>query len=155
MTAARARGRRGQGTLESILVLPLLIIMLVAVADYAHLARETANVQTASSEGARYAAANPTASDDTVAAYVREACALGDTASVTVTSADAPSKPVTLKSGDKSVSARYSREKVTVKVVKDVPCIFPLKSLGVSGATDAGWRVHSEMSSIRSEIGRS
>ena len=94
-------------------------------------------------------------SDDTVAAYVREACALGDTASVTVTSADAPSKPVTLKSGDKSVSARYSREKVTVKVVKDVPCIFPLKSLGVSGATDAGWRVHSEMSSIRSEIGRS
>ena len=138
MTAARARGRRGQGTLEFILVLPLLIIMLVAVADYAHLARETANVQTASSEGARYAAANPTAS-----------------ASVTVTSADAPSKPVTLKSGDKSVSARYSREKVTVKVVKDVPCIFPLKSLGVSGATDAGWRVHSEMSSIRSEIGRS
>lgn len=120
MTAARARGRRGQGTLEFILVLPLLIIMLVAVAD-----------------------------------YVREACALGDTASVTVTSADAPSKPVTLKSGDKSVSARYSREKVTVKVVKDVPCIFPLKSLGVSGATDAGWRVHSEMSSIRSEIGRS
>ena len=59
-------------------------------------------MQTASSEGARYAAANPTASDDTVAAYVREACALGDTASVTVTSADAPSKPVTLKSGDKS-----------------------------------------------------
>lgn len=155
MTAARARGRRGQGTLEFILVLPLLIIMLVAVADYAHLARETASVQTASSEGARYAAANPTASDDAVAAYVREACALGDTASVTVTSADAPSKPVTLKSGDKSVSARYSREKVTVKVVKDVPCIFPLKSLGVSSATDAGWRVHSEMSSIRSEIGRS
>lgn len=35
MTAARARGRRGQGTLEFILVLPLLIIMLVAVADYA------------------------------------------------------------------------------------------------------------------------
>lgn len=155
MTAARARGRRGQGTLEFILVLPLLIIMLVAVADYAHLARETANVQTASSEGARYAAANPTASDDTVAAYVREACALGDTASVTVTSADAPSKPVTLKSGDKSVSARYSREKVTVKVVEDVGCIFPLKSLGVKGATDAGWRVHSETSSIRSEIGRS
>ena len=155
MTAARARGRRGQGTLEFILVLPLLIIMLVAVADYAHLARETANVQTASSEGARYAAANPTASDDAVAAYVREACALGDTASVTVTSADAPSKPVTLKSGDKSVSARYSREKVTVKVAKDVPCIFPLKSLGVSGATVAGWQAPSEMSSIRSEIGRS
>ena len=81
---------------------------------------------------ARYAAANPTASDDTVAAYVREACALGDTASVTVTSADAPSKPVTLKSGDKSVTARYAREKVTVKVVEDVSCIFPLKSLGVS-----------------------
>ena len=60
MTAARARGRRGQGTLEFILVLPLLIIMLAAVADYAHLARETAIVQTASSEGARYAAANPT-----------------------------------------------------------------------------------------------
>ena len=147
MTAARARGRRGQGTLEFILVLPLLMIMLCAVADYTHLARETANVQTASSEGARYAAANPTASDDAVAAYVREACALGDTASVTVTSADAPSKPVTLKSDDKSVSARSSRE--------DVPCIFPLKSLGVSGATDAGWQVHSEMSSIRSEIGRS
>ena len=48
MTAARARGRRGQGTLEFILVLPLLIIMLVAVADYAHLARETASFQTAS-----------------------------------------------------------------------------------------------------------
>ena len=94
-------------------------------------------------------------SHDAVAAYVREACALGDTASVTVTSADAPSKPVTLKSGDKSVTARYAREKVTVKVVEDVSCIFPLKSLGVSGATDAGWRVHSETSSIRSEIERS
>ncbi|MFQ8868603.1 MAG: TadE/TadG family type IV pilus assembly protein, partial [Eggerthella lenta] len=46
MTAARARGRRGQGTLEFILVLPLLMIMLCAVADYTHLARETANVQT-------------------------------------------------------------------------------------------------------------
>ena len=150
MTAARARGRRGQGTLEFILVLPLLMIMLCAVADYTHLARETA-----SSEGARYAAANPTASDDAVAAYVREACALGDTASVTVTSADAPSKPVTLKSGDKSVTARYAREKVTVKVVEDVGCIFPLKSLGVKGATDDGWQVHSETSSIRSEIERS
>ncbi len=128
------------------------MIMLCAVADYTHLARETANVQTASSEGARYAAANPTASDDAVAAYVREACALGDTASVTVTSADAPSKPVTLKSGDKSVTARYAREKVTVKVVEDVSCIFPLKSLGVKGATDDGWQVHSETSSIRSEI---
>ena len=53
MTATRARGRRGQGTLEFILVLPLLIIMLVAVADYAHLARETASVQTASSEWTR------------------------------------------------------------------------------------------------------
>lgn len=155
MTAARARGRRGQGTLEFILVLPLLMIMLCAVADYTHLARETANVQTASSEGARYAAANPTASDDAVAAYVREACALGDTASVTVTSADAPSKPVTLKSGDKAGTARYAREKVTVKVVEDVSCIFPLKSLGVKGATDDGWQVHSETSSIRSEIERS
>ena len=96
-----------------------------------------------------------TASDDAVAAYVREACALGDTASVTVTSADAPSKPVTLKSGDKSVTARYAREKVTVKVVEDVSCIFPLKSLGVKGATDDGWQVHSETSSIRSEIERS
>ena len=122
MTAARARGRRGQGTLEFILVLPLLMIMLCAVADYTHLARETANVQTAS---------------------------------VTVTSADAPSKPVTLKSGDKSVTARYAREKVTVKVVEDVSCIFPLKSLGVKGATDDGWQVHSETSSIRSEIERS
>ena len=90
-----------------------------------------------------------------MAAYVREACALGDTASVTVTSADAPSKPVTLKSGDKSVTARYAREKVTVKVVEDVGCIFPLKSLGVKGATDDGWQVHSETSSIRSEIERS
>ena len=155
MSAARTRGRRGQGTVEFVLILPILILMLVAVADYAHLARETANVQTASSEGARYAAANPTASDDAVAAYVREACALGDGATVTVTSAEAPSKPVTLKSVDQSVTARFAREKVTVRVAKDVPCIFPLKSLGVSGATDAGWQVHSEMSSIRSEIGRS
>lgn len=158
MTAARARGRRGQGTLEFILVLPLLMIMLCAVADYTHLARETANVQAASSEGARYAAANPALSNDAIAAYVREACALGDGATVTVTSAEAPSKPVTLKSGDKSVTARYAREKVTVKVVKvveDVGCIFPLKSLGVKGATDDGWQVHSETSSIRSEIERS
>ena len=62
---------------------------------------------------------------------------------------------VTLKSGDKSVTARYAREKVTVKVVEDVSCIFPLKSLGVKGATDDGWQVHSETSSIRSEIERS
>lgn len=155
MSAVRARGRRGQATVEFVLILPLLVLMLVAVADYAHVARETANVQAASSEGARYAAANPTLSNDEIAAYVREACDLGAGATVTVTSTEAPSKPVTLKSGDKSVTARYAREKVTVKVVKDVPCIFPLKSLGVSGATDAGWQVHSEMSSIRSEIGRS
>ena len=62
---------------------------------------------------------------------------------------------MTLKSGDKSVTARYAREKVTVKVVEDVGCIFPLKSLGVNGATDDGWQVHSETSSIRSEIERS
>ena len=155
MSAARARGRRGQGTIEFVLVLPLLILMLVAVADYAHVARESANVQTASSEGARYAAANPRLSNDEIAAYVREACALGDGATVTVTSAEVPSKPVTLRSGDKSVAARYRREKVTVKVVKDVDCIFPLKSLGVKGATDDGWQVHSETSSIRSEIERS
>lgn len=99
MSAARARGRRGQGTIEFVLILPLLVLMLVAVADYAHVARETANVQAASSEGARYAAANPTLSNDAIAAYVREACALGDGATVTVTSAEAPSKPVTLKSG--------------------------------------------------------
>ena len=152
MSAARARGRRGQATVEFVLILPLLVLMLVAVADYAHVARETANVQAASSEGARYAAANPTLSNDAIAAYVREACALGDGATVTVTSAEAPSKPVTLKSGDKSVTARYAREKVTVKVVG---CIFPLKSLGVKGATDDGWQVHSETSSIRSEIERS
>ena len=114
-----------------------------------------ADVQAASSEGARYAAANPTLSNDAIAAYVREACALGDGATVTVTSAEAPSKPVTLKSGDKSVTARYAREKVTVKVVENVGCIFPLKSLGVKGATDDGWQVHSETSSIRSEIERS
>ena len=138
MSAVRARGRRGQATVEFVLILPLLVLMLVAVADYAHVARETANVQAASSE-----------------AYVREACALGDGATVTVTSAEAPSKPVTLKSGDKSVTARYAREKVTVKVVEDVGCIFPLKSLGVKGATDDGWQVHSETSSIRSEIERS
>lgn len=155
MSAARAGGHRGQGTIEFVLILPLLILMLVAIADYAHVARETANVQTASSEGARYAAANPGRSDDAVAAYVREACDLEEGAAVTVTSAEAPSKPVELKSGDKSVSARYAREKVTVKVVKDVPCLFPLKSLGVKGATDAGWQVHSETSSIRSEIRRS
>lgn len=155
MSAARARGRRGQATVEFVLILPLLVLMLVAVADYAHVARETANVQASSSEGARYAAANPTLSNDAVAAYVREACALGDGATVTVTSAEAPSKPVTLKSGDKSVTARYAREKVTVKVVEDVGCIFPLKSLGVNGATDDGWQVHSETSSIRSEIERS
>lgn len=155
MSAVRARGRRGQATIEFVLILPLLILMLVAVADYAHVARETANVQTASSEGARYAAANPTLSNDEIAAYVREACDLGDGATVTVTSAEVPSKQVTLRSGDKSVAARYRREKVTVKVVKDVDCIFPLKSLGVKGATDDGWRVHSEMSSIRSEIRRS
>ena len=59
------------------------------------------------------------------------------------------------ESGDKSVTARYAREKVTVKVVEDVGCIFPLKSLGVKGATDDGWQVHSETSSIRSEIERS
>ena len=82
MSAARAGGHRGQGTIEFVLILPLLILMLVAIADYA-------------------------------------------------------------------------REKVTVKVVKDVPCLFPLKSLGVKGATDAGWQVHSETSSIRSEIRRS
>lgn len=155
MSAVRARGRRGQATVEFVLILPLLVLMLVAVADYAHVARETANVQAASSEGARYAAANPTLSNDAVAAYVREACALGDGATVTVTSAETPSKPVTLKSGDKSVTARYAREKVTVKVVEDVSCIFPLKSLGVKGATDDGWQVHSETSSIRSEIERS
>lgn len=120
MSAVRARGRRGQATVEFVLILPLLVLMLVAVA-----------------------------------AYVREACALGDGATVTVTSAEAPSKPVTLKSGDKSVTARYAREKVTVKVVEDVGCIFPLKSLGVNGATDDGWQVHSETSSIRSEIERS
>ena len=57
MSAARARGRRGQATVEFVLILPLLVLMLVAVADYAHVARETANVQAASSEGARYAAA--------------------------------------------------------------------------------------------------
>ena len=148
MSAARARGRRGQATVEFVLILPLLVLMLVAVADYAHVARETANVQAASSEGARYAAANPTLSNDAIAAYVRGA-------TVTVTSAEAPSKPVTLKSGDKSVTARYAREKVTVKVVEDVGCIFPLKSLGVKGATDDGWQVHSETSSIRSEIERS
>lgn len=155
MSAVRARGRRGQATVEFVLILPLLILMLVAVADYAHVARETANVQTASSEGARYAAANPTLSNDEITAYVREACALGDGATVTVTSAEVPSKQVTLRSGDKSVAARYRREKVTVKVAKDVDCIFPLKSLGVKGATDDGWRVHSETSSIRSEIRRS
>ena len=155
MSAVRARGRRGQATIEFVLILPLLILMLVAVADYAHVARETANVQTASSEGARYAAANPTLSNDEIAAYVREACDLGDGATVTVTSAEVPSKQVTLRSGDKSVAARYRREKVTVKVVKDVDCIFPLKSLGVKGATDDGCRVHSETSSIRSEIRRS
>lgn len=155
MSAVRARGRRGQATIEFVLILPLLILMLVAVADYAHVARETANVQTASSEGARYAAANPTLSNDEIAAYVREACDLGDGATVTVTSAEVPSKQVALRSGDKSVAARYRREKVTVKVVKDVDCIFPLKSLGVKGATDDGWRVHSETSSIRSEIRRS
>ena len=155
MSAARAGGHRGQGTIEFVLILPLLILMLVAVADYAHVARESANAQTASSEGARYAAANPSVSNDAVASYVREACALGDGATVTVTSAEAPSKSVTLRSGDKSVAARYAREKVTVKVVKDVPCLFPLKSLGVKGATDAGWQVHSETSSIRSEIRRS
>ncbi|MFR4801993.1 MAG: hypothetical protein ACLT98_00770 [Eggerthellaceae bacterium] len=99
---------------------------------------ETANVQTASSEGA-LRRGQPHRLDDAVAAYVREACALGDAASVTVTSADAPSKPVTLKSGDKSVTARYAREKVTVKVVEDVSCIFPLKSLGVKAPpTTAG-----------------
>ena len=125
MSAARARGRRGQATVEFVLILPLLVLMLVAVADYAHVARETANVQAASSEGARYAAANPTLSNDAIAAYVREACALGDGATV------------------------------TVKVVEDVGCIFPLKSLGVKGATDDGWQVHSETSSIRSEIERS
>ena len=155
MSAVRARGRRGQATVEFVLILPLLILMLVAVADYAHVARETANVQTASSEGARYAAANPTLSNDEIAAYVREACALGDGTTVTVTSAEVPSKQVTLRSGDKSVAARYRREKGTVKVAKDVDCIFPLKSLGVKGATDDGWRVHSETSSIRSEIRRS
>ena len=74
MSAARAGGHRGQGTVEFVLILPLLVLMLVAVADYAHVARETANVQTASSEGARYAAANPTLSNDAIAAYVREAC---------------------------------------------------------------------------------
>ena len=155
MSAVRARGRRGQATVEFVLILPLLILMLVAVADYAHVARETANAQTASSEGARYAAANPTLSLDEIAAYVREACDLGAGATVTVTSAEVPSKQVTLRSGDKSVAARYRREKVTVKVVKDVDCIFPLKSLGLKGATDDGWRVHSETSSIRSEIRRS
>ncbi|RDB96881.1 hypothetical protein C1866_07735 [Eggerthella lenta] len=155
MSAVRARGRRGQATVEFVLILPLLVLMLVAVADYAHVARETANVQAASSEGARYAAANPTLSNDEIAAYVREACDLGAGATVTVTSTEAPSKPVTLKSGDKSVTARYAREKVTVKVVEDVGCIFPLKSLGVKGATDDGWQVHSETSSIRSEIERS
>ncbi len=51
MSAARAGGHRGQGTVEFVLILPLLIIMLVAVADYAHLARETGERQTASSEG--------------------------------------------------------------------------------------------------------
>ena len=148
MSAVRARGRRGQATVEFVLILPLLVLMLVAVADYAHVARETANVQAASSEGARYAAANPTLSNDEIAAYVREACDLGAGATVTVTSTEAPSKPV-------SVTARYAREKVTVKVVEDVGCIFPLKSLGVKGATDDGWQVHSETSSIRSEIERS
>ena len=53
MSADRARGRRGQATVEFVLILPLLVLMLVAVADYAHVARETANVQAASSEGAR------------------------------------------------------------------------------------------------------
>lgn len=41
MSAARARGRRGQATVEFVLILPLLVLMLVAVADYAHVARET------------------------------------------------------------------------------------------------------------------
>ena len=133
MSAVRARGRRGQATVEFVLILPLLVLMLVAVADYAHVARETANVQAASSAGARYAAANPTLSNDAVAAYVREACALGDGATVTVTSAETPSKPVTLKSGDKSVTARYAREKVTVKVVEDVGCItFPARARSTS-----------------------
>ena len=38
MSAARARGRRGQATVEFVLILPLLVLMLVAVADYAHVA---------------------------------------------------------------------------------------------------------------------
>ena len=155
MTAARARGRRGQGTLEFILVLPLLMIMLCAVADYTHLADVGGHGVVGGGGVGRGVARPLRARGLHVRRLAREVRVVRDTASVTVTSADAPSKPVTLKSGDKSVTARYAREKVTVKVVEDVSCIFPLKSLGVKGATDDGWQVHSETSSIRSEIERS
>jgi len=79
-----------------------------------------AQIESAASEGARYAAANPDKNDSEVESYVRGAIGLDGSCTVDIERGALSSKDVKLRVGDKSRDSSIERKSVTVNV--QIPC---------------------------------
>lgn len=83
----RGHGERGANLVEFALVLPLLVLLLVGVADFGRAFNNYIIITNASREGARYASRFPWLENDIEQAAIREAANFGvplTTANVTV-----------------------------------------------------------------------
>lgn len=125
-----------QTTIELVAILPLLVVLMAFAVDIAGLWNARSRLEAASSEGARLAAADPSASDSEIAEAVRAASGFEDDVEIEIKRAPIPQKDVDMSTRTGSISARYERSNVEVACSANVYTIMPLGLLGAPAAAD-------------------
>lgn len=140
--------RAGQGLVEAAVCIPLLAVLLFFAVSGATAFRSTMLAESASAEGARYAAQHTEATDDEIESWTRQSIgADAVSCDVTVTRTDLSEQDYTMRivdsmGNERTANARTVRRGVTVTVT------MPVELVGFGS-----WETHSTHTGIQATEG--